>query len=193
MKLIISNISKINCECQSINEYVNRLAPDDLSRYNSINNNLKKMQFLIGRMLVYENYGYNFFINKNGKLCTEDKYISLSHSEDLVILAISNNEIGVDIENITKKRDFKNIGKFLNFNGYFKNNIDFYSKFTAYEADYKANTKAQTMYHTYYMINNFLICISHLNNKTKIRTYNSIPFIKQSEVLLTSFNLSQYK
>ena len=188
MKLIISNINKINYECQSISEYINRLTSDDLYRYNNISNPLRKRQFLIGRMLIYENYGYNFFINKNGKLCTEDKYISLSHSENLVILAISKEKIGVDVENITKKRDFENIGRFLNFCNDFENDIEFYSQFTAYEADYKAEIDNQTIFHSYYIIDNFLICISQPNENVDIKIYDSIPFEEKREIVLKTFN-----
>lgn len=189
MKLIISNINKINDECQSISEYINRLTPADLSRYNNINKPIRKIQFLIGRMLIYENYGYNFFINEKGKICTENKYISLSHSENLVILAISKRKIGVDIENITKQRDFENIGKFLNFSDEFENNIEFYSQFTAYEADYKSEINNQDVFHTYYMMDNFLICISHPNKNMDIKIYNSIPFAEKREIVLKTFKV----
>ena len=62
------------------------------------------------------------------------KHFSISHSEDLIALAFSDTNCGVDIEKI-KLREFKNIAERMKFEA---NTLgEFYEEWTKYEALYK--------------------------------------------------------
>ncbi len=62
------------------------------------------------------------------------KYFSISHSEDLIAIAFSDSNCGVDIEKI-KLREFKKIADKMNFNA--ETLGEFYQEWTKYEALYK--------------------------------------------------------
>ncbi len=184
MKLIISNINKVSDDCQSIRDYVDKLRVDDRIKYNNISHPLKKRQFLIGRMLVYEYYGYDFTINENGKLCTKGVYVSLAHSDNWVILGLSDTQIGVDIENFLKQRQFVDMERFLGFLPCHNNPISFYRQFTAFEADYKLDAGKSDSFHTYYKIKTHLICVSCKQENMSIEIYQAIPFKSSHPIAL---------
>ena len=62
--------------------------------------------------------------------------------------------------------------------------VDFYKHFTRYEADYKLGEQNTRIYHFFYSINTFIMCISLLNNKENIEFINSIPFTKNMPLSL---------
>lgn len=62
------------------------------------------------------------------------KHFSISHSEDLIALAFSDSNCGVDIEKI-KLREFKKIAERMKFEA--ETLGDFYQEWTKYEALYK--------------------------------------------------------
>ena len=73
---------------------------------------------------------------ENGKpiLIDGGKYFSISHSEDLIAIAFSNSNCGVDIEKI-KLREFQKISKKMKFE--VETLGEFYQEWTKYEALYK--------------------------------------------------------
>lgn len=90
----------------------------ELECFNTFNSNSKKIDFILGRVLIKTILGKILGIcpeevflseNKYGKLyllnCTRDKYIyfNLSHSGSIIALAISNKEVGIDVEFIEPK------------------------------------------------------------------------------------------
>ena len=79
-------------------------------------------------------------IFKNSKpfLESDDKFLSISHSEDYIALGFSDYECGIDIERMAD-RDFAKISKRMNFDTSAKE--DFYKKWTLYEAKYKLGTE----------------------------------------------------
>lgn len=78
------------------------------------------------------------FVNGKPHLKTREKFFSLSHSGEYVVLAFSDNECGIDIEQI-KDRDYKAIAERMKFNA--KTLEDFYKEWTKYEAEYKLGNK----------------------------------------------------
>ena len=131
-------ISDLTTVCNT-DDMICNLSPNDLVRYKS------------------------FVCPKRAK-----RYISIAHKDDFVIVAASNSPIGVDIENMTRKRDFGTISKFMNFQN-INNADDFYRAFTLYEAQYKsANNTELTPY--FYRLQNYMICI--VSNDTEIKWEN---------------------
>ena len=75
-------------------------------------------------------------------LKNRDKFFSISHSVEYVVIAFSDNECGVDIEQI-KPRDFVSISERMNFQC---NNLEeFYYEWTKYEAEYKLGTTCKSI------------------------------------------------
>ena len=101
-----------------------------------------------------------------------------------MLLAVSDNPIGIDIENMSEKRDFLAIAKRMNFSLSDNIPLSFYRCFTQYEADYKLGKIDGTIYHSFYSSNTFIICISYMNKNEKINFYNSIPFRKNTLFIL---------
>ena len=91
----------------------NDLSGVDLLRANyisSINDLVRKKQsFFVWKLLIYalKLNGYNNvkFTNTNGKWCAKNSEInfSLSHSQNMVCVAVNKGNIGVDIEKISDK------------------------------------------------------------------------------------------
>ena len=77
-------------------------------------------------------------IFENGKPILSDggKHFSISHSEDLIAIAFSDSNCGIDIEKI-KLREFTSIAERMGFEA---NTLgEFYEEWTKYEALYKLN------------------------------------------------------
>ena len=89
-----------------------------------------------------ENYEVEF-INKKPYLKSRTKYFSISHSEEYLVIAISDFECGIDIEKI-KKRDFVAISKRMKFSC--DKLEDFYKEWTKFEARYKLGKDVQAFY-----------------------------------------------
>lgn|SRR5574344_1026484 len=71
-----------------------------------------------------------YYINGKPYIKDSNIYFSISHSIDRVVCAISDKEIGIDIEKI---RDYDlSLNKELNINA--KNNVDFFKEYTRREA-----------------------------------------------------------
>lgn len=80
----------------------------------------------------------------NGKpyLRTREKFFSISHSGEYIVLAFSGSECGVDVE-MMKERDFVSISKRMKFNS--KTLEEFYAEWTKYEAEYKLGSKYKSI------------------------------------------------
>lgn len=129
MKYIVKNINDIsNKELESF-----ELLNSDILKLKKLLLEKRKKQFIVGRMLLdkllNENYNIKYIdmeiiYNENGKPYFSKKsiYFNISHSEDYVIVVISDKEIGVDIEKI-KNISLSTIKLFSN-----KNEIDYIVK-----------------------------------------------------------------
>lgn len=128
-----NNINKINCNnCNQKGKFnfdfsndiivyitnINNIVSNDLPLFEkdfikSINNDKvirqKKSAYGLLKIAVKEILGINenfqnFAKTKQGKPYTSDYYFSISHSDNIVAVAISKCEIGIDIECISKDR-----------------------------------------------------------------------------------------
>ncbi len=84
-------------------------------------------------------YNMNIQYNKNGKPFIDiPYYFNISHSKDLIIIAVSNSLCGVDIEYVDKNRNFKRISKYI-FKEESKDIDSFYIDWVKTEAKVKLN------------------------------------------------------
>ena len=74
------------------------------------------------------------FVNGKPLLKTREKFFSISHSGDYLVIAFSDSDCGVDIEKM-KDRDFVSISERMKFNA--DSLEEFYLEWTKYEAEYK--------------------------------------------------------
>lgn len=108
MKLIYDNIN--NYSQEDYNYFLTIIRTEKYNKILKIINNQDKKRSILGEILLINllkelkiDYNtLNIHINKNGKPYIKNKkiYFNISHSNDYVICAISNNEIGIDIEKI---------------------------------------------------------------------------------------------
>ncbi len=109
MKYKYLNISDI--KKRTIKEFYNYLTEEDKKTYDNYVNIKRKKQFICGRILLDKllkdkyNLKYDKVIikkNKYGKpyISNYPIYFNISHSHNMVICVISENEIGIDLEKI---------------------------------------------------------------------------------------------
>lgn len=108
MEYIIRNINDFNTE--DINNFYDKIPKLKKYKISKFKNYESKVRSIIGEMnlkelLAKKNISYNsldYYINKYGKqyLKNDKIFFNISHSFDYVITAISNNEIGIDIEKV---------------------------------------------------------------------------------------------
>lgn len=94
--------------------------------------------YLMLDRILRENYGIKdselIFKNNKPMLKNKEKCFSLSHSAELLAIAVSDFNCGVDIEKM-KGRDYVSIAKRMKLSC--SNIKEFYSEWTRYEAKYK--------------------------------------------------------
>ena len=126
--------------------------------------------YLMLNRILKDVYGINNseieFVNKKPFLKNRKKYFSISHSKEYVVIAISDSDCGVDIEQI-KKRDYKSISKRM---GFAIESLEFfYRNWTKYEAEYKLGGNSQK--HDYAIIADYMLCAVSQNSLEKFEIY----------------------
>ena len=139
---------------------INNIEPELLEqfRYKTISNKNKLSEhclsyLMLDRILkeVYKIENRELeFVKGKPYLKNRQKFFSISHSGEYVLIGFSDSECGVDIEKI-KNRDIDSISKRMNFRS--KTLDDFYKDWTKYEAEYKLGQKCaaffQNSFHGY--------------------------------------------
>ena len=146
MKIYIADIDNISKDSQKIAKYLSELGPDEIARYKSINREIRKLQFLIGHAILHN-------------VSTQKKFTSITHKDNLVLVAISDTPIGIDIENTSVVRDFKNFGEIMGIQPT-SNGDEFYKNFTRTEALYKIGPQKSPIFLSWYKIDSFMVCIA---------------------------------
>ena len=110
MKYIVKNINDFNTE--DINNFydkIPKLKKDKISKFKNYESKVRSIigEMILKELLVKNNVSYNsldYYINEYGKPYLKDHniFFNISHSFDYVITAISDNEVGIDIEKIRK-------------------------------------------------------------------------------------------
>ncbi len=114
MKYIIGNINDFSND--EVNAFYKKIPIIKRKKIDKIRNELSRKQSIIGELLLSKLINYNnidYYINENGKpyLINNKKYFNISHSNDYIVVIISDYEIGIDIEKI-RNTNIKNINMF---------------------------------------------------------------------------------
>lgn len=111
MKALFQIIDKRNYRNIELDESF--LCPRDLDRYKNISNNAKKFEFLLGRNFLrcllenFENKNYDileleFSENDKPSLKNSNIHFNLSHSNNYLVMLLSENPCGVDLQKLEK-------------------------------------------------------------------------------------------
>ena len=139
MQVFIANIDSIS---KHPDVFASFLGPLDAARLSSFQNQTRKLQFILGHLMAIK---------------CGDGHASIAHKDNLVVVAFSNDLVGVDIENTTVQRDFAAMCEMLNLKKT-ENPTDFYKCFTKYEAEYKLGTKSKCVH--FFDYDKYLICVA---------------------------------
>ena len=131
-----------------------KIPKEILEKYKTknIKSSQKEEQHLTGRFLL-DKVAKNFYnienreieiINKKPKFKYSDINFSISHSENIVLVAFDKNPIGADVE-IMKDRNFKEIFERYNYKGEKISKELFYKFWTEYESKIKLQNVPQTI------------------------------------------------
>ena len=181
IKIFVTDINEIIKRRDFYENRMKDLSSQDKSRYAKIENEKRRLQFLTGRFLIKEHLKRDFTIEKNGHLSSDNIFLSLTHTDHLVMLALYQKPVGIDMENLLKVRNFNALSKHLGFAPSTDPDI-FYRNFTAYEADYKLGKENLPANHLFFYYQNFVICISTKEMPKNIDIYDCIPFISCKKI-----------
>ena len=146
MNIYIADINNISKDSQKIVQYCAMLGPDELKQYNKITRPTRKLQFLVGHAMRH-------------RFSTSEKFTSIAHKDNIVLVAVSHTPVGIDIENASIMRDFEHLGTAMNFTPTPDADM-FYKKFTATEALYKLGPQKTSIFLSWHTLKNFIICIA---------------------------------
>ena len=177
MIVYLADLSEIEANSNLILKYEGLLSDTEKERYLKMADSHRKLQFLVGRSLIFENCRQSPVLLENGKPVVKGKFISLAHSGPFVVLALSDSPVGVDIEDSSKIKNFDALAGRLGFSLTSDKHFSFYQNFTRYEADYKMAENNLKIAHKFYSIKTFIVCVSLLNNKENIDFVKSTPFV----------------
>jgi len=153
MKIFIANIDSIS---KNPDKYMTLLSKSDQARVSTFQKQTRKLQFILGHLMA-DNCG--------------EKYNSIAHRDNLVVVAASNFPVGIDIENTTIERDFVASAELMNL-ATPKSLDDFYKSFTESEAVYKLGTNPKCIKFINY--GDYLICVvsTHDFEMPKLSEFN---------------------
>ena len=154
MKIYMSNLE----QTKNIANMERDLSALDRRRLTEFSNETRKLQFLASRYLIKQATGKNVIVDKNGIPTIESGFVSISHKDNFVLVAISNSCVGIDIENTSINRDFAGQSELL---GLPKTNDKktFYKNFVRYEAEFKFGNNAKQAHKYFYEMGEYLICV----------------------------------
>lgn len=138
MYICIADLNTIRNNVNQIDLLKSKLSSVDWDKYKSFKGEVRGLQFLLGRAMIFDATGQHPQVADDGRLLLQGQKISLAHSGRFVVLAISDSDVGIDIEDTTVQRDFTEYSKLLGF-GKCASLTDFYRRFVQMEALYKAN------------------------------------------------------
>ena len=136
MKVYMSNIEQI----KNISDLEKNLSESELTRYNKFVNKRRKLQYLLSHSIVKKATGENIITDKSGAPMIKSGFVSIAHKDKMVLVAISNSPVGIDVENTSVERDFIRQSELLGLPPT-KDRKDFYKNFVEYESRYKFGKK----------------------------------------------------
>lgn len=159
MQAFIADIDSIS---KNTDAFIAMLAPADRVRATKFQKTTRKLQFILGHLMVAG----------VGK-----KYTSIAHKDKFVVVATASNaSVGIDIENVSIKRDFVAASDVMGAKAP-KTLYEFYKLFTETEATYKLGT---TPVCTHFITHgDYLICITANKQFAKpcLKSFNVASFL----------------
>ncbi len=159
MRIFITDMTSIIKPEDFINKNADKLLPQEKDRLFNMENIRRRLEFLIGRLMLKTYLKEDYQTLPNGKIVSKSAYISLSHSGGFVLLALANTPVGIDIEKINKTRAWAKIAHRMGFSNC-RTALDFYRAWTAYESDFKLGADTKETMHRYIKYHNCLICVA---------------------------------
>lgn len=154
MKIYMSNIE----EAKNITDMEKDLSILDRAHLAKFSNNTRKLQFLLSRAIVKNVTGESVKVDKNGAPIIKSGFVSIAHKDNFVFVAVSNSNVGIDIENTSINRDFAGQSELLGLPKT-KDKEAFYKNFVKYEAEFKFGNDATKAHKYFYEMGNYLICV----------------------------------
>lgn len=125
-------------ELDKLNEEIINNLPyikdEDYLSMNKYSGKKNKLQHLISFYFKRKYLG-DFFLNEYGKPLANERFASISHSDNLVIVGVGDTDIGVDVEKVKPVRD--DLKRYVTIDSEYekiKNDTDFFKVWTAKEA-----------------------------------------------------------
>jgi len=175
MKVFITDLAKIIKTSDFFEAHLLTLDRKDRDRFEKITNQNRKLQFLAGRVLIKNADVQNVCQTVSGKLVASDVFLSLSHSQNYVMLATDVCPVGIDVEEINPNRDFQKTANRLRFKKPV-DALDFYRMFTQFEADFKLGKEHKTPFHRLFVFHGFAVCLASSNPINDVSFYEFLPF-----------------
>ena len=164
MKLFIADLKKIIKCPEGLLAFKSELNPCDKTRFDSFSNQARALQFLASRKIIKENIRADYKTLKSGKVTLKNGFVSIAHSKNFVVVAFDTDPVGVDIEELTERKNYQKIAKRMNFDTPATSD-DFFKSWTAFEADFKRGKSKENPVHTYLNRQGFLICLASTGSK----------------------------
>ena len=152
MKIYMSNIANI----KNMADLENNLSEPELLQYNKFSNNIRKLQYLLSHSLIKKVCGENVVVAENGAPTIKSGFVSIAHKDNLVVVAVADTNVGIDIENTDIERDFIGQSALLNLPKP-SDKKDFYRNFVDFEAKLKYGNGADGANIYFYEFDNYLV------------------------------------
>lgn len=152
MKIYMSNIRQI----KDIPNLENKLSKMEMVQYGKFSNQTRKLQYLLSHAIVKDICGENVVVDKDGRPTIKSGFVSIAHKDNIVIIAISNKRVGIDIENASLERDFIGESELLKLDKP-TDKRNFYENFVKYESRIKFGDGAQNAKMSFYDMEQYLI------------------------------------
>ena len=153
MKIYMSNIEHI----KNIPDLEKKLSESELLQYNRFTSKNRKLQYLLSHTIVRDVCGENIVV-KNGAPTIKSGFVSITHKDNLVAVAVSKKQVGIDIENTDVVRNFVEQSELLGLPKT-KYKKTFYKNFVDFEARFKFGDGADKASTYFYEMDNYLIGI----------------------------------
>lgn len=167
MKVYIADLEKIG----NISDMEKFLSVSEHDKYTKFSNKTRKLQFLTARFIVFNVLQEHISIDENGKPFVKNGFISISHKDNFVVVAFDDKNVGIDIENAVKERDFINESKLLGL-PIPTSREDFYKNFVKYESDIKYGQSFDRANHMFYKFNDYMIGICTKSDNIEFVFFN---------------------
>ena len=149
----MSNIEHI----KNIPDLEKKLSESELLQYNRFTSKNRKLQYLLSHTIVRDVCGENIVV-KNGAPTIKSGFVSITHKDNLVAVAVSKKQVGIDIENTDVVRNFVEQSELLGLPKT-KYKKTFYKNFVDFEARFKFGDGADKASTYFYEMDNYLIGI----------------------------------